>query len=329
MADLVLALASSHSPMLNSSADEYPLHGERDRSNPGLLDREGQRVDYDDLLAAADPAIASLLDSEAIAQRVERCGRNIDRVAATLADARLDALIVVGDDQREQFLDDNLPAVLVYWGDTIVNSTLALPADAPAYWRRARSQYHEPGEPRPYPVEADLARHLIEYLIAGEFDVSQSRVLPRSGGEGHAFGFVHRRLMKSGVVPIVPIALNTYFPPNQPRPGRCVDLGKAISAAVQSWPAKARVGIIASGGMSHFTIDEELDTGILTAIDAGDLVALRSLPVAKLNSGNSEIRNWITVAGAGENLRSNWNDYVPCYRTPAGTGCGMAFATWL
>ncbi len=178
-------------------------------------------------------------------------------------------------------------------------------------------------------MEADLARHLIEYLIAGEFDVSQSRVLPRSGGEGHAFGFVHRRLMKSGVVPIVPIALNTYFPPNQPRPGRCVDLGKAISAAVQSWPAKARVGIIASGGMSHFTIDEELDTGILTAIDAGDLVALRSLPVAKLNSGNSEIRNWITVAGAGENLRSNWNDYVPCYRTPAGTGCGMAFATWL
>jgi hypothetical protein len=21
-------------------------------------------------------------------------------------------------------------------------------------------------------------------------------------------------------------------------------------------------------------------------------------------------------------------DYIPCYRSPAGTGCGMAFATW-
>ncbi len=328
MADLVLALASSHSPMLNSSADEYLLHGVRDRTNPGLLDKEGQPVDYDGLLAAADPAIANLLDPEAIARRVERCRRNIDRVAATLADASLDALVVVGDDQREQFLDDNLPAFLVYWGDTIVNSTLALPADTPAYWRRARSQFHEPSEPRLYPVEAGLARHLIEHLIAVEFDVSQSRALPRRGGEGHAFGFVHRRLMRSHVVPIVPVALNTYFPPNQPRPGRCIDLGKAIAAAIRSWPTKARIGIIASGGMSHFTIDEELDTGILAAIDVGDLDALQSLPVAKLNSGNSEIRNWITVAGAAESLRANWSDYVPCYRSPAGTGCGMAFATW-
>ena len=80
--------------------------------------------------------------------------------------------------------------------------------------------------------------------------------------------------------------------------------------------------------MSHFTIDEELDTGILAAIDAGDLDTLRSLPVAKLNSGNSEIRNWITVAGAAESLSVSWSDYVPCYRSPAGTGCGMAFATW-
>ena len=48
----------------------------------------------------------------------------------------------------------------------------------------------------------------------------------------------------------------------------------------------------------------------------------------KLNSGNSEIRNWITVAGACEHLNVNWQDYVPCYRSVAGTGCGMGFAVW-
>ncbi len=65
---------------------------------------------------------------------------------------------------------------------------------------------------------------------------------------------------------------------------------------------------------------------MLAAIDADDADALRSLPVAKLNSGNSEIRNWITVAGAAEGLPAGWSDYVPCYRSPAGTGCGMGFA---
>jgi hypothetical protein len=27
-------------------------------------------------------------------------------------------------------------------------------------------------------------------------------------------------------------------------------------------------------------------------------------------------------------MKMNLIDYIPCYRSPAGTGCGMAFATW-
>ena len=49
---------------------------------------------------------------------------------------------------------------------------------------------------------------------------------------------------------------------------------------------------------------------------------------AKLNSGSSEIRNWIVVAGVAERLKTQWQEYVPLYRSPAGTGCGMAFAAW-
>ena len=43
---------------------------------------------------------------------------------------------------------------------------------------------------------------------------------------------------------------------------------------------------------------------------------------------SAEIRNWIVAAGAAEGLRMQWHEYVPLYRTPAGTGCGMAFAEW-
>ena len=59
-----------------------------------------------------------------------------------------------------------------------------------------------------------------------------------------------------------------------------------------------------------------------------DGAALAALPPAQLTSGNSEIRNWITVAGAAENLTTEWQDYQPCYRTIAGTGCAMGFAIW-
>lgn len=42
----------------------------------------------------------------------------------------------------------------------------------------------------------------------------------------------------------------------------------------------------------------------------------------------SRIRNWIVAAGAAEGLRTKWQEYVPLYRSPAGSGCGMAFAAW-
>ena len=109
---------------------------------------------------------------------------------------------------------------------------------------------------------------------------------------------------------------------------RCLRRGQAIRRAVGDWTADQRIGILASGGLSHFTIDEELDRRLLDACRDKDAEALISIPLNKLNSGNSEIRNWITVAGAAERLDTEWQEYVPCYRSPAGTGCAMAFAVW-
>ena len=219
-----------------------------------------------------------------------------------------------------------MPAILVYAGETIPNAPLDLPDDAPDFWKRARSMYHEVDGIKEYPVASDLAAHLLDHLIGHDFDPCRATELRFARGEGHAFGFVHKRLMRNKVIPIVPVALNTYFPPNQPRPKRCHALGQAIRGAVESWNGDARIGILGSGGLSHFTIDEDLDRGVLEAFGKHDTEALISIPLEKLRAGNSEIRNWIVAAGAAGGLELQWMDYVPCYRSLAGTGCAMGFA---
>ena len=240
MADIVLGIGTSHSPLLNSPAEDYPKHAEIDAKGRKLLDKTGQPCTYGDLLAQADPAIKDQIAPDVLAARAARCTDNIARVAKEIEAAALDALIVIGDDQNEQFFDDNMPAILIYWGETIENNPLRMDEDAPAFWRKARSQYHEEEGPREYPVASSLALSLIKGLVARDFDVSHSKRLGREHGEGHAFGFVHRRLMPNRVTPIVPVALNTYFPPNQPRPKRCYDLGRAIAEAVRAGGGGAR-----------------------------------------------------------------------------------------
>ena len=322
MAQLVAAFGSSHSPALASPAQDMPGHARRDELYAHHLDLEANRVTYAELLRRAPPGID--VSPETLQLKVSACERHLDRLAQSIAAARLDALVVVGDDQHEQYFEDNMPAFLVYCGASIVNSTLDLPAEAPGYWKRARSVYHEPSAPREYPVAKNLALHLVQSI--DDFDLAYAEKLAKPRGEGHAFGFVHRRLMGERIVPIVPLVVNTYYPPNQPRPKRCFALGRAVAQAVSRFDSNQRIGIIASGGLSHFTIDEELDNTVLQACAQGDEAALASIPPAKLNSGNSEIRNWIVMAGAAAALRCEWREYVPLYRTPAGTGCGMAFA---
>ncbi|HUZ73557.1 MAG TPA: hypothetical protein VMU87_11270 [Stellaceae bacterium] len=328
MAKLRAAFGTSHTPMLNSPAEDIPKHAAIDRTGRALLDMEGRRTSYDALERAGDPALLREITPEMLREKVARCQAGVRRLAEAIGAAALDVLIVVGDDQREQFIDDNMPAISIYWGDDIPNTVSDLPENAPDFWKLARAQYHEPSGTRRYPVAADLARHLIEALTEREFDVSASRELRFARGEGHAFGFVHRRLMPEHAIPIVPVALNTYYAPNQPLPRRSYRLGQAIRHAVEGWERDAAVGILASGGLSHFVVDEALDRMVLKACRDNDGAALSALPPQRLQSGNSEIRNWIVAAGAAEELAFAWSDYIPCYRSLAGTGTGVAFAAW-
>ncbi|MGZ5912478.1 MAG: DODA-type extradiol aromatic ring-opening family dioxygenase [Reyranella sp.] len=333
MASIVFGAGTSHTPMLNAAAEEWPLFEQLDRQRPHLH-KDGRRATYDELLAVAPPSVRAELAPERHAWRHGEAMAAVSRLRDGLAAAKLDAVIVVGDDQKEIYHEDNMPSVLVYRGETIPNvpnRTRNLGPDwakRPAWSQRATARYYEECETRHYPVDARLANHLIGALVEREFDVASANALPEGEGEGHAFGFVHQRIMKDVAVPVVPVFLNTYYPPNQPSPRRCYRLGQAIRAAVEAYPEKLRIGVVASGGLSHFTVDEALDGEIIRALREKDANALQSVPRAQLNSGSSEIRNWICAAGALEHLELSWVHYYPGYRTPAGTGTGLCFASW-
>jgi hypothetical protein len=329
MADIVVGIASSHTPQLSSGVDMWPDHADRDRRNPWLLGKDAQYCSYDDLLAIADPAIKGELDPVVWDAKYARCQAAIAALAGLLGSSGADVAVVIGDDQRELFLDDGIPALACFAGDDLVD----IPPAGEALERMPKgiraamwARYSE--HPERFPVSTDLARHLAEELTAADFDITLCTEQPAGRGLGHAFTFARYRLGLPAATPIVPVFVNTYYQPNVPSAGRCYALGRAVRRAVQSWEANSRVAVIASGGLSHFVIDEDLDSRVLSGITHRDPGVLGSLPRAQLRSGNSEILNWIAAAGALEGLAPTVLDYVPGYRTPAGTGAGMAFAEW-
>jgi hypothetical protein len=87
---------------------------------------------------------------------------------------------------------------------------------------------------------------------------------------------------------------------------------------------------MASGGLTHFVIDEDLDRKILNAMKDSDEKALEEIPESLFKVGTAEIKNWYPVIAAMNQakLRCHQVDYVPCYRSEAGTGNAMAFVYW-
>lgn len=329
MARLIAAFGSSHSIMLVAQREDW-MHGFRviDQKNAHYFDAAGRPTDYANLLAAAPPDAADLASPARLSERYDAAQAALDRIRDAIAAARLDVLLIVGDDQTELFRTSNNPAVALFYGPSIRN-TAREPAAANDNWvKSARMWRHEPEADHEYPVRSDLAAWLIRGLCDRDFDIAAMDGLEPGQSEGHAFQFVHRRLLKDRALPVIPVILNTFDPPNQPTPRRCVALGEALRELIAAWPQDLRVGVIASGGLSHFVVDEVLDRHVIDAIRRKDLPALAALDPKQLQAGSSEIRNWIVVGAMARDLELDQVDYIPGYRSPALTGTGLAFATW-
>ena len=328
MADLVFGAGTSHSPMLILDADGWRAWAAtRDTTMTDLADGDGIVRPYDEWAARNGDRLAAELTDDAVADKVRRRTAALHELRDRIAAAALDALIIVGDDQGEHLGPSNLPPILIHHGDHLTNTPSPLGDETPLLMRTVMDGYFEPDTERAYPVDVALAEHLVDRLLDAGFDIATSNELPAARPEGHAFQFVHRHLTPPGLATVA-ILLNTYMPPAQPRARRCVQLGAAIGDAVAAMDGARRVGILASGGLSHFLVSEDLDRRVLDACAKHDTETLADIPEPVLQSGTSEIKNWITVAGACGDLRFDLIDYIAGYRTPAGTGTGLAFATW-
>ena len=69
-------------------------------------------------------------------------------------------------------------------------------------------------------------------------------------------------------------------------------------------PSDKTVAVIASGGLSHFVIDEAFDREVIRALEQNDSSTLSKIPEPMFQAGTSEIKNWIVVAGAMSGRRS-------------------------
>lgn len=337
MAQLTLGFATSHGPLLSTPPEEWDLRANVDRKNKALAYRDGT---YDFPTLAALRAHEGFAAQNALPVRTERharCQRRLDEMSERVLAAAPDVVVVIGDDQDEWFQSEIQPALAIFHGKEVNNRALT-PAEVESRTKigaiYGARMYHPP-EDEIYPCATGLAEHMIAQAIADDFDVTACASQPKDADGrirrlGHAFGFIYRRVLRSRPIPIVPVLVNTYFSPNQPTSRRCYQFGRSLGRAIRSWKTDARVAVAASGGVSHFVIDEPFDQRILAALASGDERALTSEPEYLYRSGNSETKNWITLAGmvADSGLAMDLLDYIPCYRSEAGTGNAMAFALW-
>jgi hypothetical protein len=329
MAELVLGIGTSHGPLLSLEAERWSDRAQDDLRNQRLNLSDGRWISYTDLAAERGAPYADTATVEQFRAKEDASQKALDRIAADLARVAPDVVLIVGDDHGELFSMNNIPAVSIFYGEELLTKKWPITPQTPEY-RKTVVKGYAMDEVYSFPGAASFARDLIAQLMARNIDVAAAAKVedPLKFGLGHAYGFVIKRLFNGRPIPVVPILLNTYFPPNVPTAARCYDMGKAIRAAIEEHDSDLRVAIVASGGLSHFVVDEDLDARVIDAMCKGEAEPLRSLPAGALNAGSSEILNWVLVAGAVAGMTNRWIEYQPIYRTPAGTGIGVAFGVW-
>lgn len=314
--------------MLNLSASQWQHRAKVDYENKKLTLSDGRVLSYSDLLAERGPAYRDQIDLGLMEQREKACHAALDRLGDVLERAAPDLVVIVGDDQAELFSSDNQPAFAIFHGNEIVTTTGKYTKSSPDWMQQVGKGFLMDDIYR-LPAAGQFGWELIERLIDMEVDVAAVGGVkdPTKAGFGHAYGFIVKRLFRRSI-PVVPVMLNTYFAPNVPSANRCYDIGRSLRTAIEAMPSNLKVAVIASGGLSHFVVDEQLDLRVINAFREGNEASLRTVPREALRSGSSEILNWIVTAGATERLPLQMAEYFPLYRSEAGTGVGAGFCYW-
>nr|WP_210425777.1 protocatechuate 3,4-dioxygenase [Novosphingobium sp. SG720] len=321
-------MAVPHSGMLGQTPDEWLINAPRDMANPELWYR-GRTWTYPELEAERGGAFAQFLTIEERTARVARCSAALDKMREAYVAADVDVAIILGKDQKEIWPDMS-PSIAVYTGQDVHNGPPQRKVYAP--------DHHVVHQAHP-----ELATYLIQAFQANGFDLTDLIAWPENVWMErqmkqkadypvvpHAYSFVYHQIMGDNPPPHVPVLMNLFYPPTQPSMQRCIDFGRVLRDALLAWPADVRVAVIASGGLTHFVNDEEFDRKVIKMLGEYDYEGLAAIPDSYYQSGTSEIKIYSTVMMALQHTGAEMTlvDYVPCWRTAAGTGEGMGFMYW-
>jgi len=243
--------------------------------------------------------------------------RGFDYVHDWLARTKPDVAVVFYNDHGLNFFLDKLP-------------TFAVGASA-----EYRSEDEGWGIPvsRPVPGDADLSWHLINTLVADEFDVTMCQDMLID----HAVTIPMALMWPSAAssdrpwpVKIVPVEINTVQHP-LPSMARCLKLGRSIGRALETYPRDLRVAVVGTGGLSHQLdgtragfVNKDFDALCLDKIVA-EPEALARYSIHELvelsGSQGVEFLNWMAMRGAltGRVSELNRNYHIPVSNTAAAT----------
>ena len=243
--------------------------------------------------------------------------RGFDYVHDWLARTKPDVAVVFYNDHGLNFFLDKLP-------------TFAVGASA-----EYRSEDEGWGIPvsRPVPGDADLSWHLINTLLADEFDVTTCQDMLID----HAVTIPMALMWPSAAssdrpwpVKIVPVEINTVQHP-LPSMARCLKLGRSIGRALETYPRDLRVAVVGTGGLSHQLdgtragfVNKDFDALCLDKIVA-EPEALARYSIHELvelsGSQGVEFLNWMAMRGAltGRVSELNRNYHIPVSNTAAAT----------
>jgi hypothetical protein len=302
LARIVLGMGSSHGPTIRTQPEAWERLGKKDMEDP--------RFDYEAELRTVKSDILDEITLERKRERFDALQRGMSTLSNLLTETNPDCIVMVSN------LHGDIPPhhqqiFSVFTGDELPSGGALAPSEV-------------------LPTEPQLARHLVESFNDDGIDVCGSPELGVASGIGDAFTFLYELYARPGTLPMVPMMISRYLP-NQPSPRRAHVLGQSLRRAIERWDSEARVAIMASGGLSHQILDEPLDRAVVEALTTSDVGTLCSIPRDRLNRGpgTPEILNWVAVSAAMNNQPMTLVDYVPCYRSPAGTGHGVTFGYWI
>jgi protocatechuate 4,5-dioxygenase, beta chain len=184
---------------------------------------------------------------------------------------------------------------------------------------------------RPLPPvtgDAELSWHLVESLVADEFDMTVCQEMTVDHGLLVPLPMLWSH-DPTWDVRVVPLQVNVLQHP-LPSALRCFKLGQALRRAVESYPDDVRVAVVGTGGMSHQLngerfgfLNSEFDHHFLDTIST-DPMALASLSHDELmreaGAEGVELIMWLTMRGA---LADKVTEVHRNYYAPMTTGMGL------